>query len=64
MTLKNALRRSEGGSRIRLLTFLFKYRVTQHVTTGRPPYKMLSGRHDSSLLDLATRVKDTVYPLH
>ncbi|XP_064488330.1 uncharacterized protein K02A2.6-like [Ornithodoros turicata] len=52
-TFKTALRRfEEGGDKDKLRDFLFKYRVTPHVTTGRPPCELLNNRHYRSLLDL------------
>ncbi|XP_064464136.1 uncharacterized protein K02A2.6-like [Ornithodoros turicata] len=52
-TFKTALRRfEEGGDTDKLRDFLFKYRVTPHVTTGRPPCELLNNRHYRSLLDL------------
>lgn len=52
-TFKTALRRSTvGGERDRVRDFLFKYRVTPHATTGRPPCQLLNSRHYRSILDL------------
>ncbi|XP_064469911.1 uncharacterized protein K02A2.6-like [Ornithodoros turicata] len=52
-TFKTALRRStEEGRKDTVRDFLFKNRVTPHVTTGRPPCGMLNGRHYRHTLDL------------
>ncbi|XP_064488358.1 uncharacterized protein K02A2.6-like [Ornithodoros turicata] len=53
-TFKKAVRRSTsgGGERDRVRDFVFKYRVTPHATTGRPPCELLNRRHYRSVLDL------------
>lgn len=52
-TFKTAIRRAaEEGEKDCILNFLVKYRVTPHVTTGRPPCEMLNGRHYRHTLDL------------
>ncbi|XP_064479035.1 uncharacterized protein K02A2.6-like [Ornithodoros turicata] len=51
-TLKAALSRSSVEDREVLRSFVFKYRVTPHASTGRPPCELLNNRHYRSVLDL------------
>ncbi|XP_064482971.1 uncharacterized protein K02A2.6-like [Ornithodoros turicata] len=51
-TFKTALSRSAMEGRENIREFLFKYRVTPHASTGRPPCERLNSRHYRSVLDL------------
>ncbi|XP_064469738.1 uncharacterized protein K02A2.6-like [Ornithodoros turicata] len=51
-TLKAAVSRSSVEDREVLRSFIFKYRVTPHASTGRPPCELLNNRHYRSVLDL------------
>ena len=52
-TLKKALKKStDSALQTQLSRFLFKYRITPHVTTGIPPSELLMNRHLRSHLDL------------
>ena len=51
-TFKQGIKRIQGGSLETRLSFLFKYRITPHTTTGRSPAELLLGRQPRSRLDL------------
>ncbi|XP_064469808.1 uncharacterized protein K02A2.6-like [Ornithodoros turicata] len=51
-TFKTALRRAAlEGTKDSVRSFLFKYRITPHATTGRSPCAMLNGRQFRHFLD-------------
>ncbi|XP_065197172.1 uncharacterized protein K02A2.6-like [Sycon ciliatum] len=53
-TVKNALRKSVGGSDLEscLYRFLFQYRLTPQSTTGQSPFQLMMGHKPRSRLDL------------
>ena len=51
-TFKNAVSKLEGPMEVRILKFLFKYRVTPQTTTGLSPAQLLMGRRLRTHLDL------------